>query len=515
MSGPITTKDSTPLPPSDPAADMAQDAAQQQQETQQEADTAKEAAKETTQEAEQPPESESGDTETTRRRQLSQRQQSNRPQRGQKSQFQQQQQPNESTQMPREFFGHKINTQRQPQKQQAQRPNQNLQTSDTTASRQEHSQRPIPKRPQAQTYRAILQERHFSSGHLKGSPLQKALQQKALAQQSTTAQQQTRDPGRPLDKAQVMQMFRMRHKVQQREKFRQILKHEAARARLAARSKVQGVKQRAESEHQRKQILLDQPNRLDSAKQKISQRLQNASKVSRFEQVLQKTLEGQKSVPNLPQGTRARFNLKSSSEWTQFFKNAFSRGSAEQSTKGELTKLIEALYRGTFQKSGQSQKMLIADFALTHDGEVFENKFSQVKLNNPKLQAALEKLNPGDIIPQELMEQLGKEFEFLKLAHLVQSAAVTEEQQKELLKLFKQQHSSEAQRKMEKALVDQRPNHSSKNKDDKKTPFVWAGDQFDKKQRFDGPPKFFMYILYSLVGVALMFAIYFIVKGVF
>lgn len=366
--------------------------------------------------------------------------------------------------------------------------------------------------PRSELYKTVVNERFFRQGNFKNTPLHQKLTQRALQQQ---AQAKIMDPRKadPLDKGELLQFARLRHQAEDKKRFRDVLRHELARAKLKSRQKVGQIRYQNESRGQKENIQKQKAdyNKWDIAKNKLQNRLSDKQNVSQFEKILQKALAGQKSVPSLAQGVRAKFLTKTESAWKQFFTNVKNLGSHEVKTQSQLSKMIEVLFRGIFQKEGQGLT-LIADFSVAQDGEVLEHKFSQLLLNNPKLAQALQKLSPGDVIPQQLLQMMGEDaLTYLQLAHLVEIAKLSEAQQKEFIKSLKQSHSKEGQRKIEAALMSYRDKNQKNEKG--KHPFEYAGHLMDEKLRHPGPTKFFMYVFYSLVTVLVLFGLFLLFRN--
>ena len=366
--------------------------------------------------------------------------------------------------------------------------------------------------PKSEQYKAVLNERFFRQGNFKNTPLHQKLTQRALQQQARAAVMDPRKAD-PLNKGELLQMARLRHQAEDKKKFRDILRHEIARAKLKARQKVGQIRYQNESGSQKENIQKQKAdfNKWDMAKNKLQNRISEKQNVSQFEKILQRALAGQKSVPSLAEGVRAKFLSKTDSAWKQFFTNVKNLGSHQVKTQSELSKMIEVLFRGIFQKEGGGMT-LVADFAVAEGGEVLEHKFSQMLLNNPKLAQALQKLNPGDVIPQQLLQMMGDEaLTYLQLAHLIEIAKMTDAQQKEFLKSLKQSHSKEGQRKIEAALMS----HRDKNQkhESGKQPFEYAGNLMDEKLRHPGPTKFFMYVFYSLATVLVLFGLFLLFRN--
>ncbi|MCP5463825.1 MAG: hypothetical protein H7A33_02245 [Deltaproteobacteria bacterium] len=384
------------------------------------------------------------------------------------------------------------------------------------SQRQNQNQKPFPQRPKASAYQNILSQKVFR-GPLSGTNITKKLQQNALRQQQAQTQSSNvLEDGDTLTRSELGTLFRMRHNTQDRKSMREVLRYELARLKAAQRAKrVNEVGQRADRQRQQNKAQMDasqvDANKVDISKQKISARLQQSAS-SKFEQTLQKVLErGKTMVPDLPEGVRARFAAKTDDGWNQFFKNVSNMNSSQVSDKIRLASLIEAVFRGIFTKEGSDQKMMVLDLALSEDGEVLENKYSQLPLKNIKLAQTLKQLTPGDVLNPELLEQLGKELDVLKLVHLTQILQATEEERKEWLKNFQRQSSRESQEHVEKLLARQREHE----RQGREQPFVHASIQPKETTRHPGNSKLFLYVFYAVAGFAFVFGMIEIIRTFF
>lgn len=367
--------------------------------------------------------------------------------------------------------------------------------------------------PTSHDYRQAAGMRFFRTLG-QGGPLQQKLLQNAEVEQMARNVNTGQRLAEPLTKGEILQLMPMRHGAENKERFRNLLRHEIAKTRAEQNQKVQTIHYQAESQgeeaNQTQRATVHSP-RLDSAKQRLTERLKNAT--SLFEQALQKVFSGKaKSVPELIEGAKARFLAKSSSEWNAFLHNVSQQGSVEQADKIRLSQLVEALFRGVFTKDADGKLMLVADFSLEEDGQVTENKFSQVEIKDEGLSTLLKNLTPGDPLKTEVLQQLGHEFDFIKLVHLLAIVELTEEQRNNLLKSLRQGSSSEALRKIEQQLAQKREDDEYQRKQ-KQANFVYAGMNPPAKQRFPGRPRFFMLLFYSLLGTATGLILYIVLRA--
>jgi hypothetical protein len=368
--------------------------------------------------------------------------------------------------------------------------------------------RPLPERPTPQQMRQLARDPAFQ-GAMRDSPLYQKIQQQSLQQ---SAQQASAQAGREaekqtLTKGEVAQLFRMRNKFEKKDEAKAFLRYEIAKARQEARQKVQALRYQNESS-QEKQAIEDLQNvkdaHNDALKDQLSQKLSNSGSESPFEQILQRVLSGGKAVPELPESVRARFATKTTEEWRTFFANALGMNGAEAESQGQLSKLIEALFRGIYTKD-DGRAMLVTDLAFTSEGEVVEHKYAQIDLKDSGLLEAFQKLNPGDVINQDLMKKLGDEFSYLQLAHIVEQMNLTDDQKKAIMREYRQQASRSSKKGIEDALIGHRrlleeeAGHVSPN------PLAAAaGDLFNKKERYIGPSKLLMYMIYSVIAVTVV-----------
>lgn len=355
-----------------------------------------------------------------------------------------------------------------------------------------------------------MRQRFIRDGVLKHHPQGARLQQK-LAEQAQRQQQQA-EQGRGareiaediLKKGDIVQIFRLRHQSEDKDAFRNILRHEMAKAKARAlQEKVQGIKQQAEGQGgEGKARGVNRPVAgTDIVKQALAQKLANSSAASSFESILQQVLAGSKAVPNLPDGVKAKFLLKSDAQWQQFFQNVLGLKSAEVKSQAQFEKLTYALYRGMFQRAQEGKKAAVVDLIFSENEE---HKFSQILLDD-EMAELLKTLSPGDEISKEVLKKLGEELLYLKLAHVVNQAQLTEDQKQNILKEFQRQFSSASRDKLETALIASR---QQKQPEPESPPFVYAGNQFDRKEEKQGQPKFSMLVFYTALAGLLAIALF-------
>lgn len=365
-------------------------------------------------------------------------------------------------------------------------------------------ERPMPDRPSPREMRMLAQDPMFR-GPNGGTALHQKIQQKAVEEGILHHEVIERGVEDNLTRGEIVQLFRMRNQFEKKDEAKSLLRHELAKARHEARQKVQALKYQNESAgHKEEAQGLEKTGdaKGDALKDQLAQKLSQSSSESEFENILQQVLAGEESVPELPEGMRARFAAKTDAEWEGFFKNALSLSSSEVESEGQLDKLIEALFRGVYKRGADGKMLLVSDLSFTEGGEVAEHKFSRIALADPELVKAFGNLKPGDVISQELMKKIGDQFLFVQLLHMVDQLAVTEEQKKTILREYRQQLSSSSKKGLEDALIRNRSQDESQAKP---SPLPsYAGDLFNKKERHIGPPKFLMWMIYGVAAVAVV-----------
>lgn len=432
----------------------------------------------------------------------------------QRSDFQQSFDPSRLSRLP-EKLGHKIETRAQNESSNHQTegsseelPRQDFRGRDIPPKRFEQLQRFL-KTPRGESYKSVLQDPAFR-GQLKQTPLARKLQRNfQQAQQAKEAQTQNEKP-EVLTRSEVLQLFRTRHQSADKNRFREIVQHELAKLRKQqASQQVNKLQARSDSQKENSKINLESDHRFEQASQKLQSRLNTKTALSIFEKILQKVLKGGKAAPHLPEGVRAKFLGKGDRDWNQFYQNTTKMGSVLTEDQQPLEKLIESLFRGLFQESENELPKLVTDLSFNLEGEIIENKFAQIQIKNQKILQMLQKLNPGDVIPQDLLNQLGLELDFLKLMHQHELNTLSEQQKKQFMQQMKNSQSKESQKKLELALVKKREqNNNASESDLKEIPF----DPRKSTQRFNGSPKLFMLIFYALGLVGFILFISFISK---
>lgn len=378
-------------------------------------------------------------------------------------------------------------------------------------------QQALQQEPSPQNYRAILQDPFFQQGPLKNTPLFQKLQQQAkLLEFERQADMRGRDP---MNKKELMQLFSARHQLnkEQKDRFNDIMKFEMARTRLEQMKKVQTIHYQTDSHDESKGIdhTADiHETRFDKIRDQILDRLSRSTVLSKFEALLKKVLTGLKLIPDVPDGLKARFALKTEAEWALFFTNLAQLESALTKANVNINDLMDALFRGLFQKGADGKWVLIADLTHLENGELVQNKFAQILLSDKELAATLKKMVPGDVIDKASLKKLGEDIEFIKLLHTIQSTELSDAQKQEILKQYRRSHSEPYTKKIEAALLA----HRDGNKPDTlpQTPFVYAGLEPPKKfMRAPGKTKLWIYLLYAGGSFAVALGLYLLLRWVF
>lgn len=363
--------------------------------------------------------------------------------------------------------------------------------------------------------RALLNDPVFR-GPLKDSPLHNKLRAQAMGDQALRQGQIAREAGsESLKRGDVGQLFRMRHQIQEKDQLKILVHGEIAKLKEQAKQKVQAIRYQTESHDQGEEKIaarLAKMGNADGAKQELAKRLSQMGGESDFEQTLQKFLAGEKSVPDLPEGVRARFAAKSDAEWEVFFKNASNLNSAEVASKGNLSKMVDALFRGLFHKASAGKSVMVSDLTLAEEGAITTNKFAQIPISDDSLAALFKQLMPGDVINRDMLQKLGQEFDLIRLVHLAEAAVVlSETQRQQVLREFRQQRSLEGQRNFEKALIQSRGERDEQEKADR--PFPSPAPDLEKLEPRLGQQRFFMYMLYGIIAITVVLVLFLVIRS--
>jgi hypothetical protein len=295
------------------------------------------------------------------------------------------------------------------------------------------------------------------------------------------------------------------------------MKFELARTRLEQMKKVQTIRYQTESHDESKNIdhAADiHETRFDKIRDQILDRLSRSTVLSKFETLLKKVLMGLKLIPGLAEDIKARFALKTDADWELFFKNLAQLESALTKANVNINDLVEALFRGLFQKGTDGKWVLVADLTQLENGELVQNKFAQIILSDNELADALKKMAPGEVIDKTVLKKLGEDIEFIKLLHTIQSTELSDAQKQEILKQFRRSHSEPYTKKIEAALLAHRDDN--KPGTPPQTPFVYAGLEPPKKfMRAPGKTKLWIYLLYAGGSFAVALALYVLLRWVF
>lgn len=369
-------------------------------------------------------------------------------------------------------------------------------------------QRPLPPSPQPEDLTRLMGSRAFQ-GHLRGGPLSQKLEQQIIFATPHATGTNPKNMGEVLERAEVMQLFSLRNRPdmtkEERESLRRLIRYEAAVANRA-RERVVSIEYHTESNPRK-----ENPDALmrsartethDTVRRELMEKLARSAE-SFFERVLQKALgSNQSAVATLPDGAEAELPVKSAEEWESFFQNTTALSSELQEASAEQSTLSQVLYRGMFASQGQLK--LVSDLSLAENGEINEYKFAQILLSDPKMADLLKSIKPGQSLPTELIRALGEQVAFLKLVHMQAGARELSDVEKQLLlKEFQREVSSGYQSALEKELRERRLKKPA-------DPFLWAGDQFDKKEERKGQRTVLMYLIYFVLLCTAGLVVYFI-----
>lgn len=364
--------------------------------------------------------------------------------------------------------------------------------------------------------RALLKDPVFR-GPFKDSPLHQKLRAQAMGDQALRQGQMAREAGsESLKRGDVAQLFRMRHQIQEKDQLKTLMHGEIAKLKEQTKQKVQAIRYQTESHGQGEEKVAARLAQMggtnaDAAKQELAKRLRLMSGESDFEQALQRFLAGEKAVPDLPEGVRARFATKSDAEWEVFFQNTSNLNSAEVAGKGNLSKMVDALFRGLFHKSSVGKSVMVSDLTLAEEGTITTSKFAQIPISDKSLAALFKQLMPGDVINRDMLQKLGQEFDLIRLVHLAEAAVVlSEAQRQQVLREFRQQRSLEGQRNFERALIQSREEREEQEKSD--SPFPAPAPDLEKLEERLGSQKFFMYMLYGIITIAVVMILFLVIR---
>jgi hypothetical protein len=348
------------------------------------------------------------------------------------------------------------------------------------AQGQNHS---LPEQPRPQAYRALLKEAYFQGPPLKGSVLQQKMQAKAQGDQVALQKGMVNESSKEiLKKGDVALLFRLRHQTKDKDVLREIVRFELAKLRQESKQKIQAIRYQTQMQHKKEEAgrageTGEAGSVNHAAREQLLGKLKKTGGESAFEDKLMQVLEGLMSVPDLPEGTSARFAGKTEAEWSKFFANALKMSGAEAEGELALNRMVEALYRGLCKKDGDARSMVVSDLTLISQGETDEARFSRIPLNDESLAELFKTMQPGDPITKEMLKQLGEKLSFIRLDHSPEGLPVLSEQQKQaLLNEMRQTRNAESQRRMEDALVARR--HPQGDDLHGEVPFVFAGMPF-------------------------------------
>lgn len=398
----------------------------------------------------------------------------------------------------------------------------------TQGPRTQAGQRDLP--PPRSAYRQILAERAFQQGPMAGSLLHQKLQQRLMLQQLVLAQTgEGALPDEALSSPEILQLFRLRSQFDKKDEFRQVLRHELAKARQQAREKIQQMRfgpdtgggQGSDKTGRSGKAVGAQLSELDvTLREQLAARLGTSSGDSAFEKVLRLMLEGYRTVPELAAQMRARFAAKTDGEWNQFFTNMLAANSQQAQAQMPLSSLMEALFRGLFTQADSGQLMMVSDFLTAgQDGSEVESKFARLAITNNELAQNLRTLSPGDVVSSDWMKVLGDTLSILFLNHVPEGLPIlTEQQKQEALQQMRQKQSSDSRRKLEDQLLATRPRSEdedilgSSGSNGLAHPIPVPVKSLS--ERFAGRTHGFNYLFYSLGFILFVLLMYILIRNI-
>ena len=354
--------------------------------------------------------------------------------------------------------------------------------------------KPLPPMPQPQDLTRLLGSKPFQ-GYLRGGPVSQKLEQQVLLPEAKIPGMNPKNISNMLERGELLQLFSLRNRPdmnkEEREALHRLIRYEAAVANRS-RERVASIEYHAESNPRNENpdalMRSEKLQTQDTVRRDLMEKLARSAE-SFFERVLQKVLgSNQSAVDTLPDGANAELPVKSAEEWETFFKNTTALSSELQEANAEQASLTQVTYRGVFASEGQLK--LVSDLSLSENGEINEYKFAQILLADPKMADLLKSIKPGQSLPADLLRALGEQVAFLKLVHMQAGARELSDVEKQLLlKEFRREVSSGYQSALEKELRERRLKKPA-------DPFLWAGDQFDKKEERKGQKTVIMYLIY-------------------
>ncbi len=376
-------------------------------------------------------------------------------------------------------------------------------------------ERPARSRPPIthDQYRKLSQERLFQQSNMRDTVLYRHIQNRSLPPTSPESSL--------LSRQHLAQLIRMRHQVEDRKNMRHLIRHEIQERREA--------RQRA----------IDQSSSVKSeGGQGLAELIQKTSLLKNlaeggdqigFEKLLKEMLGGNKVVPDLPQGGKARFMPKGGESWKNFFANMLNLGTKETNITRNVNQLMEALFRGLYRQMAHQKGMtLVSDLNFLIGDKVVADKFARILVDHPELLQQLEKMQPGDPLPADLLKQLGEELNYIQMTHQpdVTTQSAREAARDAALAQLKLPGNQQAMQRMEQALKKDREarlqrsmsdDNQSRSDQGKGGPFFQGplyDPRWDRQERLD-PPRSWIFFGYAVGGITLVLSVYLVLRYIF
>lgn len=368
-------------------------------------------------------------------------------------------------------------------------------------------------------YLKLSQEGIFRQPHMQNSGLHRYVLQRAFPQRGKGTAN--------LSLAQLVTLIRARHQVQDRGNLVKIIRYEIQQQRIHRKQTDRKGDKRTSSESSR------------SAKahrrgiSSISGRMKSSDGTSKFEETLKQAEEGEEVVIKLPKGKAGPLKGKTEGGWKTFFSNILRMGSGERSATRSISSLLEAMHRGAYKGlAGQKGLTMITDLRFSDGGRIASDKFARILIENPHLLKMLEQLQPGDKIPKELLEKLGKELQYKQLFNKTDIAtlAAKDAARDASLSQLKSPISAAALARIEMSLIEERNRRAGESLIDQKNIlwgkegktqdqswfsryfFHYGGDPKIEWQKRIGKPKLWIFISYAIGAILLGLASYLVFR---
>ncbi|MBX7149330.1 hypothetical protein K1X76_09615 [bacterium] len=297
---------------------------------------------------------------------------------------------------------------------------------------------PKPQRPLAEPehYRAVLAERVLDQKNLRDTPTRRHLEQRGYGEGKQASS---------LNQSQIVQLFKQRSGVENREAFQRVLRQEIKehREQKSHAQKGEGKKlfesSISESSH-------------------LVKRLVHGDGESEFEAILKKLNQGETPVGDLPNGKEAAYAKKDGKNWLAFYSNLKNMGQTEEAATLNLAEFEKATFRGLMEALSGSGQALVSDLVYTDNGRLITEKFVRILIENPELAVLLQTMDPGDPLTKEIFLKLGEELQFLRLVHNpeVMTDIAREKAREAAMQTLRSPVSAEAQKNLERRLWEKR-----------------------------------------------------------